>query len=150
MAEKTADRPEIRTVVLGGHARPWIELEQSAIDVVHSGALPRLSTLIFGAMFKRRFTPIELGVTVIAPRTYARRVADDEPLNVDETDKALRLSRIANLADKTFGAPDKADRWLRRPLSRFNGQTPLQMLRTDLGTKAVEELLGQIDHGIFA
>lgn len=156
-SDQMAHETDRRQVMLSGAALDakdsrslMKDLEKSAAKAVHSGALPQLSIFMFDAMFKRRFTPLELATTVIAQRTYARRAANQEPLSVDETDKALRFSRVVSLADRTFGAQDKAERWLRRPLQRLNGQTPLQMLRTDLGTREVEELLHQIDHGMFA
>jgi putative toxin-antitoxin system antitoxin component (TIGR02293 family) len=49
-----------------------------------------------------------------------------------------------------FGDAAKAARWLRKPNRALNGLEPLRLLQTETGGRAVEELLGQIDHGIFA
>ena len=53
-------------------------------------------------------------------------------------------------AERVFGDAAKAGRWLRKHNRALNGQVPLQLLQTETGGRAVEELLGQIDHGIFA
>ena len=49
-----------------------------------------------------------------------------------------------------FADPAKAARWLRKPNRVLNLQTPLTLLETETGARAVEEALGQIDHGVYA
>lgn len=39
--------------------------------------------------------------------------------------------------------------WLRKPHARLEGRAPLSLLRTDTGSRLVEELLVQIDEGMF-
>jgi putative toxin-antitoxin system antitoxin component (TIGR02293 family) len=87
---------------------------------------------------------------VIPARTLKHRRARREPLSLDESDKLARLARIYDQAVRVFGDRDNAMHWLSEPKRRFEERTPLQMLRTDYGSRLVEEMLGQIDHGIFA
>lgn len=96
----------------------------------------------------QRFSFAELDMLVIPKRTWARRKEKREFLSPEETDKALRLARISTEADRIFGDPGKSTRWLRKPNSAFSGQTPLELLKSEAGALAVEELLGQIDHGM--
>jgi uncharacterized protein (DUF2384 family) len=49
-----------------------------------------------------------------------------------------------------FGEPERAWRWLRKTKRRFGGKTPIEMLATEAGAKLVEEMIRQVDHGIFA
>jgi putative toxin-antitoxin system antitoxin component (TIGR02293 family) len=49
-----------------------------------------------------------------------------------------------------FGDDAKAGRWLRKAKQRFEGRTPLEVLRTEAGARLVEEMLLQLDFGIFA
>lgn len=102
------------------------------------------------ADWAQRFSPLELDQLVIPKRTLARRKARGESLTGEETDKALRLARISAEADRVFGSPEKSASWLRKPNSALSGQTPLDLLKSETGALAVEELLGQIDHGMFA
>ena len=102
------------------------------------------------ADWAQRFSPHELDHLVIPKRTLARRKARGESLTGEETDKALRLARISTEADRVFGSPDKSARWLREPNPALSGQAPLDLLKTEAGALAVEDLLGQIDHGMFA
>ena len=91
----------------------------------------------------------EIWALVVPKRTLARRVADDEPLTVEETDKALRLERIAALADRVFGNPAKAHRWMRNPKRLLGDKTPVDFLASESGARQVEEMLYRIEHGMF-
>jgi putative toxin-antitoxin system antitoxin component (TIGR02293 family) len=96
----------------------------------------------------QNYTDDEIHSLVVPKRTLARRVAEGEPLSVEETDKAIRLGRVDKLAADVFGDAAKAHRWLRKPKSSLGGETPLTYLATEAGARAVEEMLNQIDHGI--
>lgn len=111
---------------------------------------PRFESRTFRTLWSHAFDAKELDELVIPARTFSRRLARKEPLTVEETDRALRLARISVEADRVFGAHDKAAQWLRRPNAGFRGHTPLSLLKTELGSKAVEERLIQIEHGIFS
>ncbi len=87
---------------------------------------------------------------VIPPRTLKHRRDRKEPLNLDESDRFARLIRIYDYTAKVFGEREKALRWLNKPKHRFAERTPIQMLRTESGGRMVEEMLGQIEHGMFA
>lgn len=87
---------------------------------------------------------------VIPARTLKHRRDRKEPLSRDESDKLARLVRVYDHAVKVFGEAERALLWLNRPKHRFNERTPVQMLQTDLGGRQVEEMLGQIEYGIFA
>jgi putative toxin-antitoxin system antitoxin component (TIGR02293 family) len=87
---------------------------------------------------------------VIPSRTLKHRRANKQPLSRDESDKLARLVRTFDQAVKVFGSPEKALRWLSKPKERFAQRTPLNMLRTDVGGRMVEELIGQIAEGFFA
>ena len=73
-----------------------------------------------------------------------------EPLTHDESDRAVRIARITSLAEEVFGDDLKAGRWLRKLKQRFDGRTPLEVSITEAGARLVEEMLLQLDYGIFA
>ena len=87
---------------------------------------------------------------VIPPRTLKHRRERKEPLSLDESDRLARVARLYDLAVKVFGNSEKAHRWLSRPKMRFDERSPLAMMRTELGGRQVEEMLYQIDEGVFA
>src|SRR3989442_13131830 len=51
----------------------------------------------------------------LPPRTLARR-KKARPLSADESDRLLRLARVAAPAAAVLGSQDRAGRWLRRPV----------------------------------
>jgi putative toxin-antitoxin system antitoxin component (TIGR02293 family) len=87
---------------------------------------------------------------VVPRRTLVHRRSKSERLTHDESDRAVRIARIASLAEEVFGDDAKAGRWLRKPKERFEGRTPMEVLRTEAGARLVEEMLLQLDYGIFA
>jgi putative toxin-antitoxin system antitoxin component (TIGR02293 family) len=92
----------------------------------------------------------EIWSLVVPKRTLARRIAKNEPLTVEETDRALRLERIVALAGRVFGNSEKAHRWMRKPKHLLGGKTPVEFLASESGARQVEQMLYRIEHGIFA
>ena len=86
---------------------------------------------------------------VIPPRTLKHRRERKEPLNLDESDRLARVARVYELALRVYANKEDATEWLVTPKKRFEGRTALSMLRTTVGTMAVEEFLIQIDEGMF-
>lgn len=87
---------------------------------------------------------------VIPARTLKHRRARRESLSRDESDKLARLMRVFDQAAAVLGGMEEARAWLSKAKRRFGERTPLQMLRTEIGGRMVEEMLGQIDDGMFA
>jgi putative toxin-antitoxin system antitoxin component (TIGR02293 family) len=87
---------------------------------------------------------------IVPRRTLVHRKSRREPLTHDESDRAVRLARISSLAEEVFGDDAKASRWLRKVKTRFEGRSPLEMLRTEAGARLVEEMLLQLDYGFAA
>jgi putative toxin-antitoxin system antitoxin component (TIGR02293 family) len=87
---------------------------------------------------------------IIPARTLKHRRQRQEPLNLDESDRLARVARLYELALKVFGDADKARRWLSKPKERFQERSPVEMMRTELGGRQIEEMLYQIDEGVFA
>jgi len=86
---------------------------------------------------------------VIPSRTLKHRKSRSEPLSLDESDRFARLVRLYRFAIKVFGERERALRWLGKPKHRFEERTPIQMLRTESGGRLVEEMLVQIEEGMF-
>jgi putative toxin-antitoxin system antitoxin component (TIGR02293 family) len=87
---------------------------------------------------------------IVPRRTLVHRKSRCESLTHDESDRAVRIARITSLAEEVFGDDSKASRWLRKAKTRFEGRTPLEMLRSEAGARLVEEMLLQLDYGFAA
>jgi putative toxin-antitoxin system antitoxin component (TIGR02293 family) len=87
---------------------------------------------------------------VIPQRTRRHRQEKNQPLTIDESDRAVRLVRIQTVAEEAFGDAGKAAQWLRRPLAAFSGEAPLEIAQTESGARVVETVLGKIAWGAAA
>ena len=87
---------------------------------------------------------------IVPRRTLAHRFSRQQPLSLEESDKALRVARTIAFAEQAFGETDRAWRWLRKAKRQFDGKTPIEMLATEAGARLVEELIAQIDDGLAA
>jgi putative toxin-antitoxin system antitoxin component (TIGR02293 family) len=92
----------------------------------------------------------EIEKFVIPQRTRRHRADKQQPLTVDESDRAVRLLRVQSLVEQTFGDLDKANCWLRRPLTELGGETPLVVAQTEAGARVIETMLGKIAWGAAA
>ena len=135
-------------------AEPY-SAEGPIVDVISPDRRPNVPVVratpgALADLNRHGYSDEEIWALVVPKRTLARRVKKSEPLTVEETDRALRLERVATLADRVFGNPAKAHRWMRQPKNMLNGATPVDFLASETGARKVEEMLYQIQHGIFA
>ena len=91
----------------------------------------------------------EIDAVVIPSRTLQHRRSRREKLTIEESDRVVRLIRALSVAGSVYGGPERALAWLRKPHPRLGGRNPLSLLKTDTGARIVEELLIQIDEGMF-
>ena len=82
----------------------------------------------------------------LSPRSLQRRRHEGH-LARHESDRIYRLARIVALAKRYLGDENGAIRWLRRPNHALGGITPFEALDTELGARAVENVLGRIAYG---
>jgi putative toxin-antitoxin system antitoxin component (TIGR02293 family) len=99
---------------------------------------------------------LSLGITrkevdelVIPLRTLQHRRSRKEKLTLEESDRVLRLLRVLSITEDVYGSRERAIEWLRRPNARLAKRTPLELLKTGAGARMVEDLLIQIDEGMF-
>jgi putative toxin-antitoxin system antitoxin component (TIGR02293 family) len=96
-----------------------------------------------------RLTSAELDRVVLPRKTLSHRRKIGS-LTPEQSDRLVRVVRVISAAEETFGSQEKAARWLRRPTVALDGEAPLDLLDTSEGSRAVETLLGRIDHGLGA
>ena len=58
-----------------------------------------------------------------------------------------RLARIIALATHYLGDVQAANRWLKRPNAALGGKTPIELVDTEPGARALENVLGRIAYG---
>jgi putative toxin-antitoxin system antitoxin component (TIGR02293 family) len=86
----------------------------------------------------------------IPERTLARRKASRK-LTTDESERLLRIAGIFEQAVDLFeGDVPAAVNWLTTPRKALGNCPPLSYARTEPGAREVENLIGRLEHGIFA
>jgi putative toxin-antitoxin system antitoxin component (TIGR02293 family) len=137
---------------LGIHDR--LKEDADLVAIVEGG----LSIAAVSALIRHGILEKEIYAVIIPRRTLQHRRMRKEKLSREESDRAVRLARLAALAEDVFGAREaenafageNALRWLRAPKKRFWGRTPMDMIATETGSRLVEEALYQIDEGMAA
>lgn len=110
--------------------------------VVHGFPLASIDELRKGGMSEE-----EVSCLIIKPRTLSHRRELGRGLTPEESDRAARVARIMALAEETFANKDKAARWLRGSMSYLDGKSPMEFVRTDAGTRIIENTLAKIAWG---
>jgi len=119
--------------------------EQQMLEIVER----QLPTTSIKRLIALGVTRSEIDTLVIPLRTLQHRRSRREKLTVEESDRVLRVARLLSQAESVYGSRERALAWLRRSHPRLHNRTPLEMAKTDTGSRIVEELLVQIDEGMF-
>lgn len=78
------------------------------------------------------------------------RLHERDRLKPDESNRLFRLASITAKAEKVFSNQEKAHLWLRRANRALQGQAPIDLLDTDVGTCEVEDVLDRIAFGVYS
>jgi putative toxin-antitoxin system antitoxin component (TIGR02293 family) len=62
---------------------------------------------------------------------------------------AKRLAEVRARATEVLGSPEAAEAWLKSPALALDGQTPVEMLKTQEGLETVQTLLTRLDYGVY-
>jgi putative toxin-antitoxin system antitoxin component (TIGR02293 family) len=119
--------------------------EQEILRIVEG----RLAASVIKRLLGLGLERAEIDAAVIPSRTLQHRRSRRERLTLEESDRVLRLVRVLSTAEAVYGSRERALGWLRRPHPRLDGRSPISLIKTDTGSRIVEELLTQIDEGMF-
>ena len=82
---------------------------------------------------------------VVPQATWKRRT---KKLSVDESERTERLARVLAQAEYVWDDRDQAREWMSKPHRELGGCAPLEVARTELGARRVEELLDKLFYGL--
>jgi putative toxin-antitoxin system antitoxin component (TIGR02293 family) len=137
---------ELYTRLGGKLGYPQLRSDRELASLVVKG-LPAAS---IKALVRGGLSDAEVYQLIVPRRTLAHRIAKRQPLSREESDKAVRVARIATMAERAFRDAEKAWRWLRKPKRRLESNTPIEMLATETGARLVEEMILQLEYGMTA
>jgi putative toxin-antitoxin system antitoxin component (TIGR02293 family) len=139
-----APGPHYYVVLLGLHTYDLPDLLRSVRRGFAFGVLERL----------HRNVAIDIDdltdLVQISQRTLTRRRKEGRFLP-EESDRLVRASRLLAKAIELFeGDADAARDWLSTPQVAFGGAVPLDVAKTELGAREVENLLGRLEYGVYS
>lgn len=83
-------------------------------------------------------------------RTLARRKAQRK-LTPSESERLVRLALVFEKALGLFeGDAAGAREWLETAHKALGNEAPLQVIESEFGAREVEDLIGRLEHGVFA
>jgi putative toxin-antitoxin system antitoxin component (TIGR02293 family) len=140
--------PEIQAVIneLGGEKvlGRTLRSQNDVLSAIREGFPQKV---VGSVMHSAGLTLKELSATLdLSPRSLQRRRQQGR-LARYESDRLYRLARIVALAKQYIGDEQLAMRWLKRPNRALGGKVPLELVDTELGARAVENVLGRIAFG---
>ena len=110
--------------------------------------MPFASAVAFKEALK--LTNAELAAVLgISARTLARLDPAHARLDSVSGDRLVRAARLYTIAVEVLEEAEAAARWLKTPQRALGGAIPLELAQTDVGTRAVEALLGRMEHGVY-
>src|SRR5262245_11996892 len=106
-----------------------LRTDQDLVRLVEGG----LATKAIEELRHSGLTDEEIYTLIVPRRTLTHRRARKEALSPEESDRAVRLARLAALAEHVFGDAERAWHWLRASKRQFDGRSPLQFMVTEAG-----------------
>jgi putative toxin-antitoxin system antitoxin component (TIGR02293 family) len=93
-----------------------------------------------------RFSAAALKYSIVPKTTLHRR----QRLTAEESERLERLARMAALAEQVWEDEARAQEFLISPQPQLDGERPVDLARSDLGTREVEELLFRLEYSLPA
>lgn len=87
---------------------------------------------------------VGLSATTLGRRKRAGALAPDEG------DRVWRVAALFDRATQVFGGEEEAAAWLVDPNLALGDETPLALADTEPGARAVDDLLGRIEYGVYS
>jgi putative toxin-antitoxin system antitoxin component (TIGR02293 family) len=129
---------------IGAAYATWLDAERLVERGLPFRAIQRLAA-VSGMTFEQIKRAARLTTA-----TFARR-RQSGVLSPEESERVLRLSRLFERAVDLFqGDRDGARQWLSTSIPALGGRPPLELARTEVGAREVEDLIGRIQHGVIS
>jgi putative toxin-antitoxin system antitoxin component (TIGR02293 family) len=89
----------------------------------------------------------------VAPKTLSRWAKKNNKssriISERRTDSLKILESILELGKKVLGSDEELNQWLHSTVFALDGKKPVDVIKTESGRRRVEEVLHQIEYGIY-
>jgi putative toxin-antitoxin system antitoxin component (TIGR02293 family) len=122
---------------------------KSGVERKKSGAFP-LAGHIHSQTAGYGFIERDLAeILDVNKRTITRWKSQKVRLSAQQIDRIRVLESILALATSVLGSQDEVQRWLNSPVFSLEGQRPMDLIKTESGRRRVENVLLQIQGGVY-
>jgi putative toxin-antitoxin system antitoxin component (TIGR02293 family) len=149
--QRTAARPAAQ---VRDSAAPGLYVLNTTDDLLdaHRRVSKGVSNRRLGVLVKHLRQPLTdvaayLGVSPATMRRYMAKPSAMLPIAVGA--RVATIDRLWSHALRTFGGDEAARDWLGTEQPALDYAIPAELLTTEQGCAAVEEVLGRIEHGVF-
>ncbi len=126
---------------LGASVRTVGELESAVSAGLPKRSLERLSA----RLYDDRKIAQAYKFKVVPQATWKRRT---KRLSVDESERTERLARVLAHAEFIWDDRGRAREWMGKPHRELHNRSPLEVAKTELGARRVEDLLDKLFYGL--
>lgn len=128
---------------LGRRVRTLADLRRLVEAGLPVAALSQVVSYVAGS----EAAAAELRYRLVPKATLHRR---RHRLSPEESERLERLARVAALAEQVWESPALAHEFLTSPQPQLGGERPVDLARTDLGARQVEQLLMKLEYALPA
>jgi putative toxin-antitoxin system antitoxin component (TIGR02293 family) len=145
----TTPRKKIRSVTskkLASQPQPLSVKSHLLAYIQAEKGIPKSdATLLFQRVASSSSLPTgKLRAKLIPDSSWKR---SGKKLGPNASQTTIRLGNILSIAERIWGNEADATAWLNNPHPELQGATPLSLLKTEAGGRAVETLLAALEHG---
>ncbi|HZY97174.1 MAG TPA: antitoxin Xre/MbcA/ParS toxin-binding domain-containing protein [Candidatus Cybelea sp.] len=124
------------------------EAEKTARDFVRRG-MPVTVIDRLAEAFRTSASEVQR-IIGVSRATGTRRRTSKAPLRREASDRAFRMASVYTLAANVFEDTQSAREWFKEPNRALQGERPLDLLDTDVGTQQVVRILNRIEYGVYS
>jgi putative toxin-antitoxin system antitoxin component (TIGR02293 family) len=118
------------------------------LDTAVTAGLPKRSLVLLSSrLYQDNRVASAFKFKVVPPATWKRRV---KHLSPEESTRIERFARVLASAEYVLDDREGAREWMNTPHSELGGKTPLEIARTEIGARRVEDILNKLFFGIPA
>jgi putative toxin-antitoxin system antitoxin component (TIGR02293 family) len=129
------------SVARPGEVRNLVNLSLKA----HRGISKAEASEVFRRVAATSSLPLGKMRTELIPDSSWKRAG--QRLGPQASQTTARLMHVLSVAERVWGNEKDATEWLNGPHPELRGATPLSLLKTEAGGRAVEALLGALEFG---
>ncbi len=131
--------------VLGGRRtlRRQIQTSADLAEAVEAGLPTASLNVVVRRVAGEGRQATELKYRVVPKTTLQRRGAR---LSLEESERLERLARLTALAERVWDDPEPAHEFLVSSQPQLGNERPVDLIRTELGTRRVEDLLWSLEY----